>query len=67
MMKYLQMEIECCDDCPYSRRGDLDTLNCQHDNGPCDYFQVSDPIPPNCPLSDKKDPPWSAVKEIDNG
>lgn len=51
-MKRLELNIKCCAECPYSRRGDVDTLNCYHDDGPKDYFLDELSVHTDCPLPD---------------
>lgn len=56
MVKRLELDIKCCEECPFMRRDYDYGYCCYHFNGPdiinCDAAKYIDE---NCPLKDKED------------
>ena len=75
MTKYLQMDVDCCDRCPFMEMDDYGrpgyTWWCGHDDAPEGKGHVLDDHPRDkcvtkwCPLPDKKD--WIEGHKIGGG
>jgi len=55
MTKRLELDIECCYDCPYCRVNcDFGGYHCDHNEGPWDIDDANNFVQKDCPLKDKE-------------